>query len=728
MKRLSIHICGLVQGVGFRPFVYTIALRYNLVGFVLNNSKGVFIEAQGDEKSLESFLKSLKEDLPPLAQIDTFEYTYIDLKNESTFSITKSLDDDVKFAPIVPDMALCEDCLKELRDKKNRRYLYPFINCTNCGPRYSIIKDIPYDRPKTSMAKFKMCKKCQSEYENPLDRRYHAQPISCHECGVKLSFVQNKTRVDGGIEDTAKLINDGHIVAIKGVGGFHLVCDATNPKPVKKLREFKAREVKPFAVMCKDLDSALKHVEANKDEQEALGSIEKPIVLLQKKQNLQICKEVAPQTDRLGVFLPNTPLHVLLFDYLKAPIIATSANKKSSPIITDFDKLDESFGELLAGVLDYDRDIVHPCDDSVLQLIGNKKLFLRLSRAYMPLSFPIANECDKTILCVGAEQKNQLCIYFKNRLIVSPYLGDMDNVDSYGLFVKTIEDLKRFYGLTFDLIVHDKHPSYATTLWAKEQSIATLDVQHHHAHILSVLVDVKLPLQTEVLGVAWDGTGYGADKTIWGGEFLKVKGKECERVAYFKPFKLLGGDKSIKNINRIVYSMLLNTKVSLDELEEFDELKPLKQMHEKNLNSPLCSSVGRLFDAVCYLATGLQEVSYDGQSGLLLESLYDENITHSYTFRVDEGVINYDEMLLQILKERDNPSLIASKFLNTLCDIILEISSKYELPLVLSGGVFQNKTLLQLLLKKSSKKVYFPQNFTPNDGGICVGQLSFALA
>ncbi len=726
MKRLKLNIMGLVQGVGFRPFVYEKALKNDLSGHVLNNSIGVSIEVQGSLENLDNFLHELQYSLPPLARIDELKKSEMKCKNQSDFKILKSDDKLSKLSPVMPDMAICDECLSELKDPKNRRFKYPFINCTNCGPRYSIINNIPYDRPQTSMAKFKMCKKCQNEYENPLNRRYHAQPISCHECGVRLEFISKNITLKGdiGIQKVAYLINEGKIVAIKGIGGFHLVCDATNPAPIQKLRKFKSRPIKPFAVMCEDLAQALKHAKVDDDEKNALKSIEKPIVLLTKTSNSNICKEVAPCTNRLGIFLPNTPLHVMLFEFLKAPIIATSANIKGEPIITDVKNIDAKFGDLVDAILDYNRDIIHLCDDSVLQIIDGKKLYLRLSRSIAPLSIFLEHKCTKNILCVGAEQKNQIAFYFQNRLIISPYLGDMSGVKSYELFTKTIEDFKRFYGLDFDLIICDKHPNYATTKWTKSQNLPFLQVYHHHAHILSVLLDAKMPLNTKVLGIAWDGTGYGEDGSIWGGEFLLVEGKKFKRIAHFKPFKLLGGDKSVKNIDRIAYSMLLDLGL---ELEEFAELKFLAQMHQKNINSPLCSSVGRLFDAVCYLITGLKQVSYDGESGLMIESLYDENITQSYDFSFENGVINYDKMLLSILKERENKSLVASKFLNTLCKIVLEISLSHDLPLVLSGGVFQNKTLLKLLLKNSKKPPIFPTQISPNDGGICVGQMAYGL-
>ncbi len=728
MKRANLHIKGLVQGVGFRPFVYTLALKYDLKGFVANSTKGVHVEIEGDDSKIKSFICDLKQFLPPLARIDKLDVVYVELKNDEKFTIKKSENEDTKSGAILPDQAICEDCLKELKDETNRRFEYPFINCTNCGPRYSIIKDIPYDRPYTSMAKFPMCEECKKEYENPLDRRYHAQPISCKNCGPVLSLhVKNEVFFDENIiQKTAKLIKNGEIVAIKGVGGFHLICDATQDEPIKRLRDFKARPFKPFAVMTKDLEMAKECVLVNSHEENALNSIEKPIVLVEKKDS-NISHLVAPHTQRLGIFLPNTPLHVILFNFLSSPIIATSANLKSEPIITKKEDLDEKFGEIVSAVLDYDREILHPCDDSVLQMVGEKRLFLRVSRGIAPLTLPFKGG-EKTLLAVGATQKNAIAFYFDGKIVLSPYLGSMETLKTFELFKNTIASWKRFYGLKFDEIIHDKHPTYATTKWAKSQNIKTISVNHYHAHILATLIDRNLPLNTEVLGVAWDGTGYGDDGTIWGGEFLHVKGREYKRVAHFKPFKLLGGEKSIKHIYRIAFSMLLDIN---EDVSEFEGVELLSQMHKKNINAPLCSSVGRLFDAVCYLATGLKEVSYDGESGLLLESLYDENIEEFYTLHVKNGVINYDNMLREILKDRklkNSDTLIASKFINTLAKIITTIVNKHNLPIALGGGVFQNKTLLLKLEKQiTSKPLHFPQTLTPNDGSVCVGQLAFGL-
>lgn len=725
-KRISLHVKGLVQGVGFRPFVYALAKELNLHGFVQNSSSGVVVQIQATDEKIDEFIHNLKTKTPPLCKIQTIKKTYIPLENEDGFYIKKSDDTYAKNAHILPDMAVCKDCLKELNDKKNKRYEYAFINCTNCGPRYSIIQNIPYDRKFTSMSSFYMCDECKNEYENPLNRRYHAQPISCKNCGPSISFYDKNILIakeNEAIKKCADMIKNGKIVAIKGIGGFHIVCDAFNDESILRLRKFKNRLHKPFAVMFKNIFEVSKHVKMSKYEKLALNDLQKPIVLLQKKHS-KLSEFIAPLTDKIGCFLPNTPLHVILLKYLNKPIIATSANKKSQPIISQIEQIDEQFMQIIDGVLDYDRKIIHTCDDSVVQLVGKDKLYLRLSRAITPLFLHVKSNCKKNLLAVGAEQKNAIAFYFDEHIVLSPYIGGMDSVQSYELFEKTIHDWQKFYDIKFDIIIKDKHPLYQTSKYANEQNLKTISVNHHHAHILATMVDVKLNLNTKVLGIAWDGTGYGDDGSIWGGEFLICEGKKYKKVANFKQFKLLGGDKSIKNINRILYSMMLDFKNEVN-LDEFSDIKFLKNMHQKNINAPLCSSVGRLFDAVYYICTKQKEVSYDGQSGMYLEKLYDKNLDFSYNLHVSD-VIEYENMILCMLKDMDNPIKIATGFLNALANLIYDFYIFYKLPIVVGGGVFQNKTLLSIL-KKKKMPLYFPTILTPNDGSICVGQIAYVL-
>jgi len=440
-ERFSYDIEGIVQGVGFRPFIYTLAIRYHLCGFVLNNALGVHIEIEGESSSLVLFEKSLFDELPPLARIDTWHKKSITCKNDTTFEIVHSVASDNKSSLVLPDMSLCDDCLKELRDPKNRRYNYFFINCTNCGPRYSIIKTVPYDRPFTSMQPFEMCDACKHEYTNPLNRRYHAQPISCSKCGPTL-FLRNLHNDllftnNEAIVHLAELILKGHIVALKGMGGFHLICDATNDAAVKSLRQRKHRPSKPFAVMFKDKWAIENECEMTQNEEMGVTSLLRPIVLLKrKKQHSKISPLVAPKTDRLGVFLPYTPLHVMLFDHLSIPIVATSANRSGEPIISDADELTRKLGDVIEYYLDYNRDIVHSSDDSVMQFIGEETLIMRSSRGLAPQSFRVDFNDERTILAIGAHQKNTIAIYLNHQMIISPYIGDLDNVATCKLFEK----------------------------------------------------------------------------------------------------------------------------------------------------------------------------------------------------------------------------------------------------------------------------------------------------
>jgi len=729
-SRLIYRIEGIVQGVGFRPFVYTIALRYTLSGFILNNSKGVLIEVEGFEESLNAFEKALFKELPSLARIDFWTKELIPCQSDTTFEIHHSDEASTKSSPVLPDMSICDECLAELKDPHNRRYHYFFTNCTNCGPRYSIIKTVPYDRPYTSMQPFLMCDECKEEYTNPLNRRYHAQPISCPKCGPTLSLhsidgVLLATNEDAIIQ-LAELINTGHIVAMKGMGGFHLMCDATLDDVVANLRKRKHRPSKPFAVMFKSLEAIEEECVLSAQEEEGVSSLLRPIVLVKRNAHAsKISSLIAPRIDRLGVFLPYTPLHVILFEYLKNPIVATSANRSGEPIISEATVLQQKLKDVVEYYLDYNREIVNSSDDSVLQYIGDKTLLMRSSRGIAPQSFRVDSKDERKILAVGAHQKNAIAIYLNHQIIVSPYIGDLDNIASHELFEKMIESFARFYDFTPDLIVGDLHPNYASTQWAKKQNIPFMQVQHHYAHILSTMCEHKL--SEPVLGIAWDGTGYGDDGTIWGGEFLLCDQERYERVVSFEPFLLLGGDASIKEIKRILASLLWDA-IGEDADEHlrayFDEksLKLLKQIYTKQINSPRCSSVGRLFDAVAVLCGMEDNVSYDGESGLLIEALYDASIREYYAIEIDGKIVHYKPMFVQMLKDKE-PHLIATKFINTLVQIALRVSSRYGAPIVLSGGVFQNRTLMEQILQNVTQNFYFPLQLAINDGGICVGQL-----
>lgn len=722
----SFLIKGAVQGVGFRPFVYKIATKFDIKGFVINDSNGVYIEAQGDFRSLELFENELKEQLPPLARIDFFEKKELPLQNHNSFKIKKSDNTNSPTTQVLPDFAICEDCKREFYDKNNPRYLYPFINCTNCGPRYSIIKNLPYDRHNTTMAKFNMCKSCQNEYKSPENRRYHAQPISCVNCGPSLSLHKNTGEIiskDDVIYKISQKIKNDKIVAIKGLGGFHIICDARNDEVIERLRGLKNRPLKPFAIMCKNQQMAEELAQISAKEQEVLNSIHKPIVLLKSKQSHKISKLVAPQIDTLGIFLPYTGIHLLLFQYINFPIIATSANLSSEPIIKNSDDLVKKLGNIIDFYVDFDREILNASDDSVVQIVDENIVFLRLSRGFAPKVYKTEFSFKKQTLALGAQQKNQICFYKEGQIYQSPYIGDMQKNASFEYFLNTIHSFSRFYKLKIEQIVADKHPNFTLNLWAKEQNLPIFTTQHHFAHIKAAMFENSLET---ALGVAFDGTGYGDDGSIWGGEFLLCENNNYKRVAYFEPFKLIGGDKGIKSLDKLAFSMMFeqNDEISKDFIFKINQHKLLSQIYTKNINTINCSSVGRIFDVVYHIMSGENSLSYDAQSGMYIEKYYDENISEAYDLVLENEIIKYKHIFSLML--HDSKTKIASKFLNSLANIIIDIIKTYKKPAVLSGGVFQNKTLLKIIFNKAKNldiKLHLPKQNSPNDGSISLGQM-----
>jgi hydrogenase maturation protein HypF len=722
LKRFRFKIFGQVQGVGFRPFVYKIANELTLGGFVKNSQNGVDLELEGDDLQIKEFINILNsERLPPLARIDKLEQTEIDTLYKEQFEIihsTCNVINALKVALVMPDIAICRECILDICSPyKTKYYDYFSTTCTNCGPRYSIIQTVPYDRENTSMVKFKMCDSCEDEYTNPLDRRYHAQPISCNNCGPTLSDT---------IENTAKHIKEGKIVAIKGLGGFHIVCDATNDEVIKKLRTYKNRPTKPLAIMCKDLEQVKLLASASTKEQELLASKEAPIVILKKTidAKIKISKEVAPNIDRIGCFLPYTALHHLLFKQLQNPIVATSANLGSEPIIIDAQDIKTKL-PFVDFVLDFDRDIVNGVDDSLVQVVAGKTQMLRLSRGFAPKVIKLPFKSKKKILAVGANAKNAIAFVIEDSIIISPHIGDLGSLKAFEFFERTIDTFKRFYDFESDVIVHDMHPNYETTKWAKRQGKELIEVQHHLAHIYAC--KAEFGLSGDYLGFSFDGTGYGEDKSLWGGEIFIGD----ERKYSFKPLKLLGGEKAIKEPRRVALSMLFDN-YTLDEVLSLDaevvrsfkesEIKILHQSHTKNLNAPLSSSVGRLFDAMASFSNLLQFQTYEGEAGLICEQNYNPKVTDAYEYKIVDGIINiefdfFDEELV-------------TRFINTLALIVIDISKKEKMQVILSGGVFQNKTLLELVasgLDKENTKHFYQKKTAINDGGIALGQAYFML-
>ena len=731
MQTHKLTIKGTVQGVGFRPFIYTLAQRQNLKGTVSNGSNGVEIFINSE--NIELFIDSIKKELPPLARIETIDIEEIEFLNFNDFQIIKTKKSGEIRANIPPDISICAECEAELFNPTNRRYLHPFITCTNCGVRYSIIHDLPYDRVNTSMRDFKMCKACEAEYNNPIDRRYHAQPIGCHDCGAKLKLV-GRDAPNPTIDNIVKLIKEGNILAIKGVGGYHLVCDATNQKAIQKLRDRKKRPTKPFAVMVKDMKMARELAHINKKEEELLISKERPVVLLNSVGLRATRPTVAPNISRIGLFLPYTPLHLLILKELNRPLIATSANITDEPIATttkDIKKLSNIYDYLV----DHDREIVNGCDDSVVMVVKNQTIFIRRARGYTPTSIKLPFKLKQKVLAIGANQKSTIAIGFDNRAILSPHIADLDGIESIEYFKKNIENLKRIYRFKPQIVVHDKHPNYESTKYAKQEGnhkgLPLQSIQHHYAHILGVMVGRDAPIP--ILGVAFDGTGYGDDGNLWGGEFLICDYRGYKRVTHIRYFKLLGGAKAIKEPKRVALSLLFDIygeevisglKPPIPTVKAFtpNELKTQYLMWKKGLNSPLSSSVGRLFDAVASLTGVCQVMSFEGESGMRMEEFYSDSIKEHYPFTREDREINILPMIKYITKERDK-TIAISKFFNTLVEIIYIIYKQHNLPLVLSGGVFQNRVLLELVLDRIPTAIISNQ-IPPNDGGIALGQIA----
>ena len=725
----------MVQGVGFRPFVYSLALSLGLRGTVYNDSSGVFITVQGDSEAIEIFLVRLKNEAPPLSKISSIVIESLILDCLDDFSILPSRSCSGEGAFLPPDVAICQECKSELSDPKNRRYGYALTNCTNCGPRYTIISSLPYDRANTSMKVFEMCADCRREYENPLDRRFHAEPISCPNCGPKL-FLTDNTAKDlcstNPAQDAAALINAGKIVAIKGLGGFHLVCNASDREAVSRLRERKRRAKKPLAVMFRDENEIKKHCLLNASESEILNSSNAPILLLQKSENYALPENLSFGTQFLGCFLPYTPLQVTLFENLDSPIVATSANISDEPIITTRDELVAKLFNVVDYILDFDREILNGCDDSVVRNFDGDNIKLRVARGYAPSNFDLKYAFSRSTLCVGAQQKSTISLGFDKKIVTSAYIGDLFGIDSVEKYKKTVQNLSNLYNFTPKVVVCDKNSAYESSKYAEELGIDRLYLQHHKAHLFAALYENAL-LETAVLGVVFDGTGFGDDGTIWGGEFFLYDTKSCNRVKSLNGSLMLGGEIAAKEPRRSALSRLYD--IYGEEANTLDnatirsfstmELDIFYKMYKGGSNSIYASSAGRLFDAVASYFGLLQKDCYDGEAGLLIESLYDERIADRYEIVSSDGKIDFPELFMN----SDSASKGVSKFINTLSAAIAEEASYYGLPVVLSGGVFQNVALCRAVkneLTRRGIKCFFHKELSPNDSSISVGQAVYA--
>ncbi|HEY2681672.1 MAG TPA: carbamoyltransferase HypF, partial [Candidatus Udaeobacter sp.] len=757
------------------PFVYRLAAELRLNGYVSNTAQGVLIEVEGARNLLKQFQWRIQTEKPPRAIVQSIKSSFLDAIGYDVFEICQSEEHGDKTAFILPDIATCTDCLREISDPNNRRFCYPFTNCTNCGPRFSIVEALPYDRSNTSMKKFVMCEECGCEYHDPLDRRFHAQPNACPKCGPHLEFWSKDGEAiavrDDALRTAANAVRAGQIVALKGIGGFQLIVDACNEAAVLRLRERKHREEKPFAVMYPSLPAIRADCDVSELEEELLLSPESPIVLVGRARRArradglprlrdpyQLAESIAPRNPNLGVILPYSPLHHLLLQELNFPILATSGNLSDEPICVDEHEALQRLNAIADVFLVHNRPIVRHVDDSVVRVMCGREMMLRRARGYAPLPIPIhsktENRKSKNILAFGAHLKNTVALKIDDNIFVSQHIGDLETKEAYAAFRRTCGDLPRLYGANIDVVACDMHPDYLSTKHARDfQGAAVssppgrdsavwkpplLEVQHHWAHLAACMAENQIA--APALGVVWDGTGYGLDGTVWGGEFLLAKPDGAfERVAHFRQFRLPGGDRAIKEPRRSALGVLYEMfgKHAWDLSQQTVDLSGkekslLEQMLEKQVNAPLTSSAGRLFDAVASLAGLRQRASFEGQAAMELEFARQLNVRDAYPIRIEQGEptkVDWEPMIRELLADvgrKESNGVISAKFHNALAEMIVVVAKKIgELNVVLTGGCFQNRYLTERTVARLREEKFTPywhNRIPPNDGGIALGQ------
>jgi hydrogenase maturation protein HypF len=755
LQAIHIHIRGIVQGVGFRPFVYALALRYHINGWVLNNSSGVEITAEGSSEALAAFQSALMSELPPLAQIDNLDVHQIKPSGFDQFTIKHSEVQAGEFVPISPDVSICEDCLRELFDPADRRYRYPFINCTNCGPRFTIIKDIPYDRPKTTMAGFPLCPDCRQEYEDPLDRRFHAQPVACEVCGPQVYYVEQGVTIATGedaIQHARNLLKTGKILAVKGLGGFHIACDAANQAAVATLRERKRRTDKPFALMAFSPKTVEKFVHLTQAEYDLLTSRKRPIVLLEKKESADTLSPlVAPKQTTLGFMLPYTPLHYLLLERQEGfpeVLVMTSGNLSEEPIAYHDQEAIQRLSPLVDGFLMHDRPIHMRVDDSVSRIVDGQEYLYRRARGYAPDPVLIPSDTP-SILAAGGELKNVFGLSRDGYAFLSHHIGDVENYETIRSFQEGIDHFENLFRINPQLIACDSHPNYFTSQYArqlaKEEGLPLVEVQHHHAHLAACLADNQQYLTEEnVIGCIFDGTGYGSDGTIWGGEFLIGNLAGFQRTYHLQAVPQPGGDLSTRTPSRMALAHLWQQGIPWDDLPPTkaltsQELSTLHNQLDKHVNTPLTSSMGRLFDAVSSLLDICQQVNYEAQAAIELETAIDPQAVGSYPFAIEEdqsaiGLLPFWHALVDDIHNHIPAATIATLFHNSLVDLQVlvcrRLHRQYNInTVVLSGGVWANHYLLTrtiTALESEGFTVLRHRRVPCNDGGIALGQLMIA--
>lgn len=743
-----IKITGLVQGVGFRPFIYRLAQEHQLKGWVENRNDGVLIEVESDEDNLNSFIKNIQFKAPLASSIHHIDVVNVDGFGYEDFFIKKSESKSDEVTEISPDIAVCQNCLDDMSNQEHR-IDYPFINCTNCGPRFSIIQDLPYDREKTTMQIFPMCNICKKEYATILDRRFHAQPVACNECGPHYRLVLNGKEIKNItniLDNLSSLIEQGKIIAVKGVGGFHIMCDALNEKAVSNLRAVKIREGKPFAVMFRNVRVLEQYVSANKTEIEELQSWRRPILLLKNKK--QLAKSVSLGLKTTGCMIPYMPFHYQLFEKIKSPaVVLTSGNISDEPIILNNLDAAEKFEDKVDAFLDYNREIYNRTDDSVGLVINNKMRLLRRSRGFAPSPVRL-NLNVEGVFATGAELVNCFCIGKGKQALLSQHIGDLKNWETYQFYSETFLRFQKMFRFSPQLIVTDMHPDYLSTKFgndlAIENNIPIIRVQHHHAHIASTMA--QFGIDDKVIGVSFDGTGYGTDGNIWGAEFLICDLLDFERRSHFEYIPLPGGDRVTKEPWRIAVSYLyriyghdfLNLKLKFLDHINPDHIKLVLQAIDKSFNTPLSSSAGRLFDAVSAITGICINSTFHAEAPMRLENIISEGITHEYPYVKENNQFQFSQTIINIVSDLSDgihESIVAAKFHNTIISLIFDevvyLSKQSSISkIVFSGGTFQNKYIVTGLEKKfellKSLSVYFPTSIPANDGGIALGQLAIA--
>jgi hydrogenase maturation protein HypF len=750
-ERLKLTVRGAVQGVGFRPFVCRLATELEVAGWVNNTPQGVFIEAEGSHGRLETFLQRLEADKPPRSSIQSMESRWLRPAGYKAFEIRESQTGGDKTATVLPDLATCPECLQELFDPSNRRHRYPFTNCTHCGPRFSIIEALPYDRANTAMKKFGMCPRCQAEYDDPANRRFHAQPNACPVCGPRLSLLNPAGETLFGSDEAllaaAHAIRQGEIVAVKGMGGYHLMVDARSELAIGRLRARKRREEKPFALMFPGMDQLKTVCEVSPLEEQWLLSPEAPMVLLRKQShsNSHIAATVAPGNPDLGIMLPANPLHHLLMAQLDFPVVATSGNLSNEPICLDEAEALERLQGIADWFLAHDRPVVRPVDDSILRVVLGREMMLRRARGFAPLPvpMPIDAAAAQKVLAVGAHLKNSIALAAGDNVFISQHIGDLETEPAHRAFRRVIDDFQKLYETRPEIIAADLHPDYLSTRFADQfPAKRHVGVQHHVAHVLSCIAENEIPLPA--LGVAWDGTGWGTDGTVWGGEFFTINKGEVRRVAHLRPFPLPGSHAAVREPRRaglgLLYEMFgpgIFGRDDLPPVAAFSEAERtlLPVMFKRKLNCPRTSSIGRLFDAVTSLLDLRQKMDFEGQAAMELEYAIADGVkAGAYDLplvsRRDGLVLNWAPMIEALLNDRhqgvDNAT-IAARFHNALVEALVQVAWRMGEPRVaISGGCFQNRYLLERAvtrLREEKFQPYWHRRVPANDGGIAFGQV-----